>query len=110
MSERAVERLEEKGYLKNVRSELRVEVLKCLIEMEEQGEIPADLRVRRYTPEGDDQKQILVLIHEFLRFHSLKNTLACFEREINTAIDSPPLKRGKTTTTIADVVATSASP
>jgi hypothetical protein len=104
MSDRAVERLEEKGYLKNVRSEMRAELLKCLVEMEEQGEIPTDLRVRRYTPETDEEKQLVSLIHEFLRLHVLKNTLSCFENEINGPIEVIPLKKGKTKTTIADAI------
>jgi hypothetical protein len=33
MSERAVDRLEEKEYLKNVRAVMRAEVMKCLVDL-----------------------------------------------------------------------------
>jgi hypothetical protein len=103
MSERAVDRLEEKGYLKNVRAEMRAEVMKCLVDMEEQGEIPPDLRIKRYTPESEELKHILALIHEFLRIHAMKHTLTCLEREVNGPIDVTPVKPG--TSTIAAAIA-----
>jgi hypothetical protein len=103
MSERAVDRLEEKGYLKNVRAEMRAEVIKCLVDMEEQGEIPPDLRIKRYTPESDELKQILRYIREFLAAHAMKHTLVCLEREVNWPIEAIPLRRGRTT--IADAIA-----
>jgi hypothetical protein len=98
MSERAVERLEQQGYLKNVRAEMRAEVMKCLVEMEEAGDIPPDLRIKRYSPENEEDTEILTLISEFLRFHNLKNTLICFENEINPGsitgkISSLPVSR-----------------
>jgi hypothetical protein len=99
MSERAVERLEEKGYLKTVRAEMRAEVMKCLVEMEELGDIPSDLRIKRYTPETKEDKEILTFISEFLRLHGLKNTHICFENEINPGsvagkIDALPVSKG----------------
>jgi hypothetical protein len=100
MSERAVERLEEEGYLKTVRAEMRAEVMKCLVEMEEVGDIPPDLRIKRYTPETKEDKQILIFISEFLRFHGLKSTHICLENEINPGsiagrVDALPVSRGR---------------
>jgi hypothetical protein len=96
MSERAVDRLEEKGYLKNVRAEMRAEVMKCLVDMEDQGEIPSELRIKRYTPENDEVKKIQAYIHEFLRSHAMKHTLTCFEHEVNGAPAILPLNPGRT--------------
>jgi hypothetical protein len=105
MSERAVDRLEEKGYLKNVRAEMRAEVMKCLVDMEEQGEIPSDLRIKRYTPESEELKQILRYIHEFLILHSMKHTLVCLEREVNWPIEALPIRRGNVKSIIAEAIA-----
>jgi hypothetical protein len=95
--------LEEKGYLKNVRAEMRAEVMKCLVDMEEQGDIPADLRIKRYTPETEELKQILAYIREFLTAHAMKHTLVCLEREVNGTIEQIPLRKGRTT--IAEAIA-----
>jgi hypothetical protein len=48
---------------------MRAEVLKCLVNIEQQGEIPPDLRIKQYTPESKELNRILALIHEFLRPH-----------------------------------------
>jgi hypothetical protein len=45
----AVERLEEKGYSMSVRAETKAEVMKCLVDMEEAGEILRNLRIKRYS-------------------------------------------------------------
>jgi hypothetical protein len=87
ISERAVERLEQKGYLKAVRAEMKAEAMKCLVEMEAAGEIPSHLRIRRYEPKDDDNKQALSFVLEFLRFHGLTNTIECFTREISGPIE-----------------------
>jgi hypothetical protein len=99
ISEKAVERLEDKGYLKNVRAELRAEVMKCLSDMERNHEMPDDIRIKRYSPPTEEAKQVLAYISEFLRFHGLKNTHTCFEREVEVdgRIDLIPLKKGRTT-------------
>jgi hypothetical protein len=79
--------------------------MKCLVDMEEQGEIPSDLRIKRYTPESDELKQILRYIHEFLTLHSMKHTLVCLEREVNWPIDPLPIRRGKAKSVIAETIA-----
>lgn len=78
---------------------MRAEVMKCLVEMEELGDIPSDLRIKRYTPETKEDKEILTFISEFLRLHGLKNTHICFENEINPGsvagkIDALPVSKG----------------
>ena len=90
ISERAVERLEEKGYLMSIRAEMKAEVMKCLVEMEEQGEIPRHLRIKRYTPSDDENRQALAYIADFMRFHGLENSLTCLEAEVNG--DIPALR------------------
>jgi hypothetical protein len=50
ISKRPVERLDEKDYLMSVRAEMKVEVMKCLVEMEQAGEIPTNLSIKRYSP------------------------------------------------------------
>jgi hypothetical protein len=87
ISERAVERLEEKGYLMSVRAEMKAEVMKCLVEMEEAGEIPPHLRIKRYTPPDEPNQQALGYVLEFLRFHGLTNTAECLIREVNAEIE-----------------------
>lgn len=92
ISERAVERLEEKGYLMNIRAEMKAEVMKCLVEMEEQGEIPPHLRIKRYTPNEEEDYQALAYIAEFMRFHGLENSLICLKAEVNA--DIPTIRAG----------------
>jgi hypothetical protein len=87
ISERAVERLEQKGYLKTVRAEMKAEAMKCLVEMEEAGEIPSHLRIRRYDPQDEENKQALSYVLEFLRFHGMTHTIECFTREIAGPIE-----------------------
>jgi hypothetical protein len=86
ISERAVERLEEKGYLMTIRAEMKAEVMKVLVEMEEEGAIPAHLRIKRYTPGSADDKEALALVTEYLRFHGLNNSLTCLQHEVNDVI------------------------
>jgi hypothetical protein len=90
ISERAVERLEEKGYLMSVRAEMKAEVMKCLVEMEEAGEIPTNLRIKRYTPPDGENQQALAYVAEFLRCHGLTHSYECLIREVNGQIDVPP--------------------
>jgi hypothetical protein len=86
MSERAVDRLEENGYLKLIRAEMRAEVMECLVDLEEHGGIPSELRIKRFTPETDDVKQILIYIHEYLRANKMTHTIRCLENEVNAPI------------------------
>ena len=86
ISEQAVDRLEETGYLMNVRSEMKAEVMKCLVQMEEQGELPPHLRVKRFTPTSDEDANALAYIAEFLRFHKLEHSLECLKAETNGEI------------------------
>ena len=104
ISERAVERLEEKGYLMSIRAEMKAEVMKCLVEMEEQGEIPPHLRIKRYTPNDDADYQALAFIAEFLRFHGLENSLTCLKAEVNG--DIPVIKSGDKQSEIASQIST----
>ena len=83
ISEQAVQRLEDTGYLMNVRAEMKDEVMKCLVEMQEQNEIPSHLRIKQYTPQDDENAQALAYVAEFLRFHNLEHTLNCLKAEVN---------------------------
>jgi hypothetical protein len=103
ISERAVERLEAKGYLMSVRAEMKAEVMKCLVDMEESGEIPPHLRIKRYTPPDEAHSQALGFILEFLRFHQLANTAACLIREVNAEID-PPVSSGSELSLVAQAI------
>jgi hypothetical protein len=94
ISERADARLEEKGYLMSVRAEMKAEVMKCLVEMEEAGQISSDLRIKRYTPPDEENKQALGHVLEFLRFHGMTNTAECLVREVNANIDLPGNSEG----------------
>ena len=102
ISERAVERLEEKGYLMSIRAEMKAEVMKCLVEMEEQGEIPRHLRIKRFTPPDDENKQALAYIAEFLRFHGLECSLTCLQAEVNG--DIPNLRGGGQKSELAQAI------
>ena len=86
ISEQAVERLEEKGYLMNVRAEMKDEVMKCLVEMQDRGEIPPHLRINQYTPPDDENAQALAFVAEFLRYHGLEHSLNCLKAEVNGEI------------------------
>jgi hypothetical protein len=90
ISERAVDWLEEKKYLDIVRAEMKAEVMKCLVEMEEAGEIPPHLRIKRYSPPDDANRQALGYVLEFMRFHQMNNAIQCLIREVNGEIDPAP--------------------
>lgn len=102
ISERAVDRLEEKGYLMSIRAEMKAEVMKCLVEMEEQGEIPPHLRIKRFTPGDDDDYQALAYIAEFMRFHGLENSLTCLKAEVNGEI--PTIRNGEKQSELAAAI------
>ena len=83
LSEQAVEYLEKQGYLMQIRAEMKDEVMKCLLELEEKNEIPTHLKIKRYTPESDEDVQALSYIADFLRFHNLEHSLNCLKAEVN---------------------------
>jgi hypothetical protein len=94
ISEKAVERLEEKGYLMSIRAEMKAEVMKCLVEMEEAGEIPPHLRIKRFSPPDDLNKEMLGYVLQFLRFHQMTNAVECLVREVNGRITVPQSSDG----------------
>jgi hypothetical protein len=57
--------------------------------MEEAGEIPSHLRIKRYTPPDEANNEALGYVLEFLRFHGMAHTAECLLREVNGEI-SPP--------------------
>jgi hypothetical protein len=57
--------------------------MKVLVEMEEEGAIPPHLRIKRYTPATNDDKEALALVAEFLRYHGLNHSLTCLTNEVN---------------------------
>jgi hypothetical protein len=83
ISERAIDFLEGNGYLNSVRAQMKAEVMKSLVQLEEAGEIPPDLRINRYTPSDDLNKQAISYVLEFLKFHELSNSVESLIREVN---------------------------
>jgi hypothetical protein len=73
----------------SVRAEMKAEVMKCLVDMEEAGEIPPQLRIKRYTPPDEHNMQAIGYILEFLHFHQLTHTAECLKREVNAEVDAP---------------------
>jgi hypothetical protein len=57
--------------------------------MEEAGEIPPILRIKRYTPPDDTHTRAIGYILEFLRFHELSHTAECLTREANAGLEVP---------------------
>jgi hypothetical protein len=86
ITDRAIDSLEENGYLSNVRAEMKAEVIKALVELEEAGEIPPSLRISRYTPVDTANKEALGYVLEFLKFHKLDKAAACLANEVNGEI------------------------
>jgi len=91
LSEQALQRLEETGYLKSLRAEMKAEVMNTLVKMEENDELPSHLRIKRYTPPSDEYVNCLAYIAEFMKFHGLKHSLECLKAEVNGEI---PVIRG----------------
>jgi hypothetical protein len=83
ISERAIDFLESNGYLNSVRAQMKAEVMKSLVELEEAGEIPSDLRINRYTPSDELNQQAISYVLEFLKFHNLNNSVESLIREVN---------------------------
>jgi hypothetical protein len=86
MSERAVVRLEEKGYLKSIRAEIRADIFKCLVDLEDEGLIPPDYRIKRFSPTSPEDYQALSYILQFLTHHGLIHTKNCLVNEVNGEI------------------------
>lgn len=104
ISEQAVDRLEETGYLMNVRSEMKAEVMKCLVQMEDQGELPPHLRVKRFAPTTEEDANALAYIAEFMKFHGLDHSLECLKAETKGEIMN--LKSGGSQSELAQAIAT----
>ena len=102
ISERAIDRLEENGYLMSIRAEMKAEVMKCLVEMEDQDEIPPNLRIKRYTPTSDESMTALAYVEEFMKFHGLENSLTCLKAEVNAEI--PTIRSGKSQSKLAEAI------
>jgi hypothetical protein len=73
LSDRALERLEEKGFLKHIRAEMKAEVLQCLVDMEEAEEIPSKYRIRRFSPTEPEDQAAIKVIYQFLVHHGLRS-------------------------------------
>ena len=102
LSEQAVQRLEETGYLKKVRAEMKAEVMKCLIEMEKNDELPSHLKIKKFTPPDDDNLDALAYIAEFMKFHGLEHSLTCLQAEVNGKI--PEIKGGGSHSELASAI------
>jgi hypothetical protein len=88
ITDRAVDWLEEKGYLMSIRAEMKAEVMKSLVELEEAGEIPPSIRISRFTPTDDINKQAIAYVLEFLTFHKLNHSIICLTNEVNDTIET----------------------
>jgi translation elongation factor EF-Ts len=100
LSERAMDRLEEKGYLKKIRAEMKANIMDCLVEMEESGEIPSAVRIKRYTPADEDDQEAIKAIYQFLVQHKLDFTANCLLKEVNW--DIPEVVRNEEYSDLAD--------
>ncbi|EAY17347.1 hypothetical protein TVAG_319420 [Trichomonas vaginalis G3] len=78
----AAERLEKTRFLRKIKAEMKANVIETLVSMEENNELPKDLKVKRYTP-NDETADALSYIGEFCAFHNLTNTLKCLRAETN---------------------------
>jgi hypothetical protein len=83
MSARAIERLEQKGFLKHIRAEMKADVMQCLVDMEEAEEIPSKYRIKRFSPTQSDDQEAIKMIHQFLVHHGFTFTAACLKHEVN---------------------------
>jgi hypothetical protein len=83
ISARAIERLEEKGFLKHIRAEMKADVLQCLVDMEEAEEIPSKYRIKRFSPTQSDDQEAIKIIYQFLVHHGFTFTAACLKHEVN---------------------------
>ena len=85
LNEQASSRLEETGFLRKVRAQMKAEVMKTLVDIEEDGQLPSTLKVKRYDPD-DDNSNALAYVGEFFRFHGLEATFDCLCAEVNGPI------------------------
>ena len=85
LNEQAQSRLEETGYLRKIRAEMKAEVMKTLVDIEEDGQLPPTLKVKRYEPD-DDNANALAYVAEFFRFHRLDAAFDCLTAEVKGPI------------------------
>ena len=85
LNEQASQRLEETGYLRKIRAQMKAEVMKTLVDIEEDGQMPSTLKVKRYEPD-DDNANALAYVGEFFRFHGLNAAFECLCAEVNGPI------------------------
>jgi hypothetical protein len=95
ISERAIDRLEERGALKKIRAEMKADVMQCLVDMEEAGEIPSDLRIKRFSPTEEEDKKAIKLIHQYLVHHHFVFSAACLKHEVNWGIPPADVNEGR---------------
>lgn len=81
----AAERLEQTGFLRKIKAEMKANVIDTLVKMEENKELPEDLKVKRFTP-NDSQEDALSYVGEFLKFHNLESTFKCLQAEVNGTV------------------------
>jgi hypothetical protein len=98
ISERAVDRLEEQGFLKHIRAEMKADVMQCLVDMEVAGEIPSELRIKRFSPTEEADENAIKIIHQYLLQHGFTHSLACLKHEVNLE-NFPPAEVNETTQT-----------
>jgi hypothetical protein len=68
---------------------MKAGVIKSLVELKEAGEIPP-LRINRFTPSDDLNKQEIAYVLEFLKFHKPDDSFECLMREVHSDLESLP--------------------
>jgi hypothetical protein len=92
--------LEEKGYLRKIRAEMKADIMDCLVAMEEAGEIDPTVRIKRYTPTDEEDQNAIKAIYQFFRQHNLQFSARCLEKEVNWEI--PPAAANPDYSSLAD--------
>lgn len=82
LNEQAAAHLEETGFIRKIRAQMKAEVMKTLVDMEEEGELPKNLKLKRYEPD-DPNANALAYVAQFLRFHGLTAAYDCLISEVN---------------------------
>ena len=82
LNEQAAARLEETGFIRKIRAQMKAEVMKALVEMEEEEQLPKNLKLKRYEPD-DPNANALAYVAQFLRFHGLTAAFDCLTSEVN---------------------------
>jgi hypothetical protein len=85
LNEQAAARLEETGFIRKIRAQMKAEVMRTLTDMEEEGELPKNLKLKRYEPD-DPNANALSYVAQFLRFHGLTATYDCLVSEVDGPI------------------------